>query len=343
MNRKTIVPSSTGLSLQTHETKPPILQAPALADIASARSWLLEHRDAIQTELLRHSHLLIRGLPVRQPADFGELRNVLVTERAAYKEKATPRSDYGGDVYSSTDLPAVQPIQLHNENSYTLEFPRTLLFCCLEAPEQGGATTVGDVRQVLASLPDDLVTRFKQVGWLLTRNYHDHVGLPWSTAFSTGEREEVEEYCARNLIGCEWSDASGLRTVQRRSAVVRHPITQEEVWFNHAAFWSRWSLEEEVLDVLTMTYGDDGLPFDTSYGDGSALGEEEARILNSAYAKATRREDWQPGDIMLVDNVLSAHGRESYRGNRKILVAMGEPIGLDTCAPSVPPAAHPFS
>ncbi|MFE3630975.1 TauD/TfdA family dioxygenase [Streptomyces goshikiensis] len=343
MEQKTIAPSSTGLTLKVENGKPPILQAPALQDIASARSWLVEHRDAIRIELLRHSHLLIRGLPVRRPDEFGELRNLLVTERAAYKEKATPRSDYGGDVYSSTDLPAMQPIQLHNENSYTLEFPGLLLFCCIEAPEQGGATTVADVRQVLSELPDDLVARFRKVGWLLTRNYHEHVGLPWATAFSTEKREEVEQYCNRNLIGCTWTDSSRLHTTQRRSAVVRHPLTQEEVWFNHAAFWSRWSLDEEVLDVLAMTYGDDGLPFDTSFGDGSPLGMEEVRVLNSAYASATRRETWQPGDIMLVDNILSAHGRESYRGDRKILVAMGEPVGLDTCTPTVAPTAHPFS
>ncbi|MFF9061092.1 TauD/TfdA family dioxygenase [Streptomyces sp. NPDC014882] len=328
----------TELPLVLEPGKPPVLLTPELPDLVGARAWLSEQRAAIRTELLRHGHLLVRGLPIARPEEFAELRDVLVERRAAYKEKATPRSAYGDDVYSSTDLPPAQPIHLHNENSYTLDFPGLLVFCCLEAPEKGGATTVADVREVLAALPPGLVERFREAGWLLTRNYHSHVGLPWPTAFATDRREAVEEYCARNLIGFEWTGESGLRTVQRRSALVRHPVTGEEVWFNHAAFWSRWSLDEEVLEVLAMTYGEDGLPFDTAFGDGTELTAEDVAALNAAYDTSTRRESWQPGDLMLVDNVLSAHGRDAYQGSRKILVAMGEPVTLQECAPTVRPA-----
>lgn len=332
--------ASTGLALRPEPGRPPLLTAPELPDIDSARAWLTEIREALRAELLRHGHLMIRGLPVRRPEEFAVLRDVLVSRRATYKEKATPRSAYGDDVFSSTDLPAAQPIQLHNENSYTLDFPGVLLFCCLEAPDTGGATTVGDVREVLAALPEELLARFRAVGWLLTRNYHAHVGLPWPDAFGTDSRQAVEEYCATNLIGHTWSDTGALRTVQRRSALVRHPVTGEEVWFNHAAFWSRWSLEEDVRDVLAMTY-DDAFPFDTAFGDGGALDEERVGVLNAAYAAARRRESWRPGDLLLVDNLLSAHGREAFTGQRRILVAMGEPVRLADCAPTVPPAPHP--
>lgn len=343
MTPETAVPQPTGLPVLSHPGRPPIIRTPRLADQASARSWLVEHMEAIRAELLCHGHLLIRGLPIKRQEHFAELRDILVRRRAAYKEKATPRSDYGADVYSSTDLPPVQPIRQHNENSYTLDFPGLLLFCCLDAPDAGGATTVADVRQVRAALPSDLVERFRAKGWLLTRNYHAHAGLTWQTAFATDEREEVAEYCARNLIGHSWQGDAGLRTVQRRSALIRHPQTQEQVWFNHAAFWSRWSLDKDVLEVMEMTYGTDGLPFDTSFGDGGELSAEDVNVLNEAYDSATRRESWQPGDLMLVDNILSAHGRDAYRGSRKILVAMGEPVALHDCLPTASPAPGPIA
>jgi hypothetical protein len=116
-------------------------------------------------------------------------------------------------------------------------------------------------------------------------------------------------------------------------------VTGEQAWFNHVAFWNKWTLDEEVREVLEETFGEDGLPFGTYFGDGTALTEEEARTLNDAYDEVTMRESWQPGDLMLVDNILCAHGRESFRGNRKIVVSMGDPLPLSDCAPTTTPAA----
>jgi hypothetical protein len=38
------------------------------------------------------------------------------------------------------------------------------------------------------------------------------------------------------------------------------------------------------------------------------------------------REPWRPGDVMLVDNIRTAHSREPFTGRREILVAMTDPI-----------------
>ncbi|MEV1053678.1 TauD/TfdA family dioxygenase, partial [Streptomyces sp. NPDC049887] len=40
------------------------------------------------------------------------------------------------------------------------------------------------------------------------------------------------------------------------------------------------------------------------------------------------REPWQPGDLMLVDNIRTAHSREPYDGPREILVGMAAPQKL---------------
>ncbi|WDM15551.1 TauD/TfdA family dioxygenase [Streptomyces lavenduligriseus] len=321
--------------------KPGVIFAPPLEDIGAARRWLDRCRPTLRAELLRRGHLLVRGLPVRTPEDFGVLRDVLMKKRAAYKEKATPRSAYGDDIFSSTDLPPAQEIRLHNENSYTLDFPGLLVFCCLDVPDEGGATTVADVREVLAALPAALVERFRSVGWLLTRNFHRHIGLPWRTAFGVTSPAELEAYCKSHLIGCSWTGVEELRTMQRRPAVIHHPVTREAVWFNHAAFWSRFSLDDEIRETLVETYGEDGLPFDTAFGDGSRLTADEVATLNTAYDAVTRREEWRRGDLLLVDNILSAHGREAFKGRRTILVAMGEPVLLSACGPCIPPAQEP--
>ncbi|MHC3455299.1 MULTISPECIES: TauD/TfdA family dioxygenase [Streptomyces] len=336
-------PSASVMDLDLDLTRNPgaplVLRTPELPDLDTALDWLRAHRDAIRAELLNSGALLLRGLPVRDAADFALARDVLIEQRAGYKEKATPRTDFGEGVFSSTDLPAVQPIRLHNENSYTLDFPGTLLFCCVTAPEEGGATTVGDMREALRLLPAGLRERFEAAGWLLVRNYSELAGLPWYKSFATEDEAVVEEYCRRNTIGAQWLEDGALRTRQVRSAVVTHPVTGERVWFNHFAFWNQWTLDPDVRDVLVETYGADGLPFNTALGDGGVLTREEVDAINAVYDRVTVRESWQPGDLMLVDNILCAHGREAFRGDRKILVAMGDPVPLDDCRPTVAPSA----
>ncbi|MGW8365125.1 TauD/TfdA family dioxygenase [Streptomyces wedmorensis] len=331
-----------GITVVREPGKPALVQVPRHETMAKATAWLTARRADIQAELHRSGAVMLRGLPVTDAASFAEARDALIATRAGYKEKATPRTDFGEGVFSSTDLPAIQPIRLHNENSYTLDFPGVLLFGCVTAPETGGATTVGDMRRALALLPEELVARFTEAGWLLVRNYSDLAGMPWRKAFSSEEPAGAEEYCDEHAIGYEWLDEDTLRTRQLRSAVITHPVTGERVWFNHFAFWNARSLDEDVREVLTETFGADGLPFDTRLGDGTALTDAEVDAVNDAYQAVTVRETWQDGDLMLVDNILCAHGREAYTGARKILVAMGEPVPLADCAPTVAPSATPY-
>ncbi|MFE2556358.1 TauD/TfdA family dioxygenase [Streptomyces sp. NPDC059352] len=331
-----------GITVVREPGKPVLVQVPRHETMAEATAWLTARRADIQAELHRSGAVMLRGLPVTDAVTFAEARDALIATRAGYKEKATPRTDFGEGVFSSTDLPAIQPIRLHNENSYTLDFPGVLLFGCVTAPETGGATTVGDMRRALALLPEELVARFAEAGWLLVRNYSDLAGMPWRKAFSSEEPAGAEEYCDEHAIGYEWLDEDTLRTRQLRSAVITHPVTGERAWFNHFAFWNARSLDEDVREVLTETFGADGLPFDTRLGDGTTLTDAEVDAINDAYQAVTVRETWQDGDLMLVDNILCAHGREAYTGARKILVAMGEPVPLADCAPTVAPSATPY-
>lgn len=318
---------------------PVTLVVPDTDVLGDVCQWLAENRTRIGAALHKHGALYMHGLPVNSTDDFAQVRDALVRQRASYKEQATPRSHFGAEVYSSTDLPPSQAIRPHNENSYTLTFPGILVFGCLTAPETGGATPVTDVRSVLHQIPPGLLGRFRETGWALTRNYADHLGLAWTTAFATDDRKVVSEYCDEHLIAHEWQGDGHLKTVQRRSAIITHPVSGQEVWFNHAVFWSEWSLDPDVREVLSDELGAGNLPFTTSFGDGEPISESDIGLIDESYQRATVRESWKPGDVMIVDNILAAHGRESFRGSRKIAVAMGDPVDLADCHPTVPPLA----
>ena len=127
---------------------------------------------------------------------------------------------------------------------------------------------------MLDSLPVDLVERFERHGWLLTRTYNDEIGASYAEAFGTDDRSAIESYCRSNAIEFEWQPDDGLRTRQRRSAVVRHPFTGQRCWFNQIAFLNEWTLAPEIREYLVDVYGADGLPFNTWFGNGDPIGED---------------------------------------------------------------------
>jgi alpha-ketoglutarate-dependent taurine dioxygenase len=217
---------------------------------------------------------------------------------------------------------------MHNELSYTLRVPSLMLFACLSAPTEGGATGVADSLKVLDALPADLVERFERDGWLLTRNYNEEIGASVADAFGTDESASVEQYCRDNGIDFEWQPDGGLRTWQRRDAVVSHPATGRRCWFNQIAFLNEWTIAPEIREYLVDIYGEDGLPFDTRFGNGDPITEDTVALINQVYDANTAREPWRAGDLMLVDNVRTAHSREAFEGPREVLVGMADPMRL---------------
>jgi len=317
------------LRVRLDGTEPPTvdLEAVSRGGVRATTDWMAAHRSEIGAALTEQGALYFAGARIADREAFAAVRDIVFGEEAPYRENSTPRTDFGSGVYSSTDLPASQGIRQHTENDYTLSPPGKLLFGCLSAPVSGGATTVADVRSVLAALPEHISGRMAEAGWCLIRNYHPAVGLPWTTAFDTDSETEVADYCARNAMRCAWTDGV-LRTEQIRPGIVRHPASGEYSWFNHAAFWSEWSLEPAIREVLIDEYGREGLPYATSYGDGTELTESDVAEINSAYERMTRRRPWTRGDLLLIDNTLSSHGRDPYSGPREIVVAMGDPVKL---------------
>src|SRR6266478_2463091 len=224
--------SPTSLPVDLQPGKPPILRVEATGD---AVRWASEHRNALRAFVAEHGALLVRGLGLRDATETGAVfrqLGSLMAEREAF----APRRRYSEGVYSSSKWPPNQHMCLHHELSYAVELPSLMLFACLVAPASGGATQVADSPSVLHALPVELVERFERVGWLLIRNYNEDIGASIAEAFGTDDRRAVETYCRANAIQFEWQPNGGLRTSQRRSAIVRHPRTGQRCWFNQIAF-----------------------------------------------------------------------------------------------------------
>jgi alpha-ketoglutarate-dependent taurine dioxygenase len=325
------------LDVDLQPGKPPVLRAGATVDAAG---WAAQHRDALRAVVAEHGCVLVRGLGLRDAAGtaavFQRLATGLMTEREAF----AARQSYPGGVYSSSNWPPSQPMCMHHELSYMFEFPGLMLFACLTAATTGGVTGVADSPTVLRALPAELVRRFEREGWVLTRNYNEDIGASVAEAFGTQDRGTVESYCRANAIEFEWQPDGGLRTRQLRSAVVRHPLTGQRCWFNQIAFLNERTLDPEVREYLVDVYGADGLPFNTRFGNGDPIGEDVVDLLNEIYEASTAREPWQAGDLMIVDNIRTAHSREPFEGPREVLVAMADAVRLADCSPTIAVSAR---
>jgi alpha-ketoglutarate-dependent taurine dioxygenase len=309
------------------QTDLPLLLSPSVEDVDLA-SWAASHKAFLQQQLLRYGGLLFRNFRIQDAAQFQEFMAKVFGEPLEYKEQTSPRSKVHGNIYTSTEFPPDQRIFLHNENSYSSTWPMKILFFCVTAPMEEGETPIADVRKVLTRIPEESRERFHRKGWMLVRNFGTGYSLPWQRAFQTSDRSEVDRYCQANGIEAEWHSGEHLRIRQRRPAIVSHPVTGDLVWFNHATFFHVSTLAPQMRAGLLAELAEEDLPYNTYYGDGTPIETEVLDTLRAAYEMETVKFNWQKHDVLLLDNMLVAHGRSAFHGPRQIVVGMTEPYSL---------------
>jgi len=289
-------------------------------------SWAKSNKDFIDSKLSDHGALLFRRFDIATVAEFHNFITGTSGSPLDYVERSSPRSQVADQIYTSTDHPADQPIFLHNENSYKHTWPQRIFFFSSVVADQGGETPIADIREVFASVPAEIKEKFIRLKVLYIRNLTEEIGMPWQTAFQTTDRSVVDAYCERAEIKTTWISEKHLSLAQVRPAVYRHPSTTEPVWFNHATFFHISTLDPSVRSMLLRELSEESLPANSFYGDGSAIEPDVLDTLRAAYLKQKIVFPWQKNDLLMLDNMLAAHGREPYSGNRKVLVAMAQPV-----------------
>jgi alpha-ketoglutarate-dependent taurine dioxygenase len=287
--------------------------------------WARANAARIEETLTSAGSLLFKRTSLDTPEKLEEFVRQTSTEMPDFKEESSPRTAVAGRVLTSTDYPNRYPIQFHNEYSYAGRWPMKLYFCCFQPPDVEGETPIADTRQVLSNMSPATRDMFERKGILYVRNYRPNAGVSWQTAFATDDRRLVERICAAAQIECEWRSGGVLRTRQYGDAIVPHPKTGQPVWFNHAFFFNVRAIEPPSLRAVFLTDPpDDPLSTNTLFGDGSPIGAETIEELRSLYARASVRRPWERGDVLLIDNMLSAHARAAFKGKRKIVVVMAD-------------------
>jgi alpha-ketoglutarate-dependent taurine dioxygenase len=234
-----------------------------------------------------------------------------------------PRRTVSGQVYTPVFYPPDKHLLWHNENSFNYRWPTKIWFCCLTPAQTGGETPLVNSRRVYELIDPSIRRRFEERGIMYVRNYGTGLGLDWQTVFQSGDQSEVERRCREAQMTCEWKSGARLKTSCVRPAAVKHPRSGESVWFNQAQHWHVSCLDPEDRYALTNSFAPDDLPRSCYYGDGSPIEDSVMSEILAVYQQLEVVFPWQRGDIVLLDNLLTAHGRNSFAGEREMLVAMG--------------------
>jgi alpha-ketoglutarate-dependent taurine dioxygenase len=316
---------------------PWLIRAPAGGSVELLVTLLEQEPERLHELLLRHGALLFRGFGVAEPADLARLVAAAHGTTMRYVGGISPRQTVRGDVYTSTELPPRVRIPLHSELSYLAAYPRHLWFTCLLPADEGGETVIADARRVYLGIDPGVRRRFDALGVRYRCSFHgdspffallerfQRMTRSWMETFESSDRAVVEERCRALGASWRWLPSGRLVLDILRPAAIDHPETGERAWFNSAHLFRlnprylgrlNYRLSQLVfLRPETRTH-------DARYGDGSDIDPATIEHLFDVLDAETVAFPWQRGDVLWLDNRLCMHGRNPFRGRRRVLTAM---------------------
>lgn len=280
--------------------------------------WINNNKIFCDESMKKHGAILFRNFNINSVEDFTQFVKSLGLQAQKYTNRTSPRYSVAENVYTSTTQPKTEIIHFHSENSYSQTPPDKLIFCCIVPAISGGETPLADNRLILNNIPESIKNKFRNLGVLYKRRVSEQLGLGWKEIFQVSTREEVEEQCRKNDIEFNWL-GDILDLSWKGPAIVKHAVTNDEIWFNHAFFFNKFSYSEDFLSILDS---DEDLPFSTFYGDGTSISKVEYDLIKKAYDNSRVEFPWKKGDLLMVDNYLISHARNSYEGERQIVVSI---------------------
>lgn len=306
----------------------PLIVRPNAPDI-NLIEWIKSNTQFIESRLLQQGAILFRDFDIRDETMFDQFARSFSLPLMDYLDQHTPRTRVFGMIYTSTEYPADHTVPFHSENSKNHIWPLKIWFFCLEPAQQGGETPLADNRKVAQLIPPAIKERFVEKRVMYVRNFGEGVGLPWQRVFQTSDKSEVENYFKKAKVEFEWRDGDRLRTRHVCQAVARHAETGEVVWFNQAHLFHISSLDPSARESLLSLFKEEDLPSNAYYGDGTPIETSALDEIRECYKQAAVSFGWQKRDLLMLDNMAIAHGRNPFSGNRRVLVAMAEPFSAE--------------
>lgn len=256
-------------------------------------------------ELFKSTGLvLFRGFDV-DVKGFRTFTESLCTSFVSYAGGATARTIIDNDptMMAATEAGHVFPIPLHSEMSYSVDRPAVLWLHCERPTPDGGQTTVADGVGFADRLTPGTRRLFEELG---VQYVFRHPEGRWQRIFQTDDLDKVRALCARERQTVRIDDDGSVIQACIRPALTRTAFGGELSFANGVLTQLKWELDGGKLRYVRL-------------GDGRRIPDEIAAELSCIEHDLTREIDWQPADIVMLDNIRVLHGRREITDPTRVV------------------------
>jgi len=294
------------------------------APISLVADWICRHRGELIDQSADSGAVVFRGFPVHNASDFDAFVASFGLENFPYDQSLSNavRVNYTPRVFSANEAPAEVRILLHHEMAQTPIFPSKLFFFCEAPAEEGGATPLCRSDELFATIQrefPEFASRCENLGLKYTNvmpggnDAGSGMGRSWQSTLRATDRDAAERTLSHLGYSWEWLADGCLRATTPRLPAVRKLNDGRKTFFNQliAAFQGWKDSRNDPSKSIT-------------FGDGTRLDPDVVHTIVGLADRFTFEMNWRHGDVVLVDNIVTMHGRRTFRGKRRVLASLIE-------------------
>ena len=286
--------------------------------------WIKLNATELEARLRESGAILFRGFPVNSAETFDEFSHSFGYPNFTYKESLSNavRINFTERVFTANEAPKDVEIFLHHEMAQTPISPSKLFFFCKSAADEGGETPLcrsdmlfEDLAEQMPALAADFVSKGLQYTTQMPAedDPNSGQGRSWKSTLSVQDASEAEQKLDQLGYSWEWLADGSLRATTPVLPAVIDMGNDKKVFYNQliAAYMGWKGVRENPSSAIT-------------FGDGTAIPVEGLQLAVKLSEKYTFDLPWQDGDVALVDNYMTMHGRRPFFGERKrqVLVSL---------------------
>lgn len=295
----------------------------ALTTTEAVAAWITQYQKQLVDLAKTHGAILLRDFcpPISTAADFDVVCKSFGLDEFPYIGGAAPRTVVTGSVFTANESPADQLIPFHHEMAQSKSHPGVLFFYCMKAPPEGGETPIVLSNLVYERIRGEFpqfVSELEQKGVRYVRvlpeadDPSSAIGRGWKSTFAVNTKEDAERVGREMGMDLEWLEGNLLKTTTAViPATKKDPRTGKTSWFNSivAAFTGWKDTRNDPRKAVV-------------FGDGSSLDADVLRRCQEIMNELAVAFEWKRGDVLVVDNWVTLHSRNSFKGDRIIYASL---------------------